>query len=330
MVLVRNRNHTSQEESKNGLWHLSGIWLNNDKAKIGILKSMQRRLPVSNNGFSALKPFLRWAGGKSRIVKVLVSFMPQSNFFNRYFEPFFGSGALFFCVCPNQAILSDLNRDLINCYKEVAHRPVEVWCLLQVYKECDSKEYYYHVRSQEPRRLDPVERAARFIYLNKAAFNGIYRVNQQGKFNVPYGPSFKGPALPEKSLLEAAGKLLKRAKLLAADYREVCESAKQGDFVYLDPPYPPTNGTAYFTHYTPFRFNWSDQQEVSRVFQELDKKGCFVMMSNSDRKEIRLMFQGYNMRRLNIIRWLGSNGNRFRVRELVVTNYNPSKLRREV
>jgi len=292
-----------------------------------ISKSMKRNLSMNNHDYPAVKPFLRWAGGKSKLVKTLVDFVPPSNSYDRYFEPFVGAGALFFHIGPSKAVLSDLNTDLINCYQQVAKHPEEVWNLLQVHREFNNKEYYYHIRSQKPEELKPIEQAARFIYLNKAAFNGIYRVNRQGVFNVPYGPSFKGPALPKKSLLEAVSDLLGRANLLAADYQEVCESAKRDDFIYLDPPYPPTNGTACFTHYTADRFNWDDQREVSKVFRNLDRKGCLVMMSNSDRKEIRSMFQGYYMQRLNVTRWLGSNGDRFKVHEIVVTNYNPREVR---
>ena len=288
---------------------------------------MKRNLSITNHKYSTVKPFLRWAGGKSKIVRSLVNFMPTSNSYDRYFEPFVGAGALFFYIGPSKAVLSDLNTDLINCYRQVATHPTEVWNLLQVHREFDSKKYYSHIRSQDLDKLKSIEQAARFIYLNKAAFNGIYRVNQQGKFNVPYGPSFKGPALPKKILLEAASDLLESANILAADYREVCKSAKRDDFVYLDPPYPPTNGTSYFTHYTAKRFNWDDQREVSKVFRNLDRKGCLVMMSNSDREEIRSMFQGYYMQQLNVTRWLGSNGDRFKVHEIVVTNYNPSEVR---
>lgn len=291
---------------------------------------MNVNLPTNNDDHPSLKPFLRWAGGKSKLVKSIKDFLPQSNSYDSYFEPFVGAGAMFFYINPSKAILSDINVDLINCYRQVAKHPIEVWNLLQIYKKLDSKEFYYNIRSQKIEELKPVEQAARFIYMNKAAFNGIYRVNQRGEFNVPYGPSFKGPALPEKCVLEDASEILNRAILLAADYREVCEMAKRGDFIYLDPPYPPTNGTAYFTHYSADRFNWDDQRQVSKVFRELDEKGCLVMMSNSDRKEIRSMYKGYYMQRLKVTRWLGSNGNRFKVDELVITNYNPSKLRRGV
>lgn len=291
---------------------------------------MKRNLAISTYDYAGVKPFLRWAGGKSKIVRVLAAFLPPPNSYHCYFEPFVGGGGLFFHLGPSKAVLSDLNEDLINCYREVSKYPCKVWEILQTYRKLDSKKFYYTIRSQRMEKLKPIERAARFIYLNKAAFNGIYRVNRQGQFNVPYGPSFNGPALPRSSVLEAASKLLKRSDLLAEDYHEVCNLAGRGDFVYLDPPYPPMNGTACFTHYTPDRFNWDDQQEISKVFQNLDRRGCLVMMSNSDRKKIRLMFQGYYMKRLKVTRWLGSNGKRFKVHELVVTNYDPFEVRRGI
>ena len=168
------------------------------------------------------------------------------------------------------------------------------------------------------------ERAARFIYLNKAAFNGIYRVNTNGYFNVPYGPSFNGPAIPSKEALILAGRCLLKAKIWTGDFEEVLANASSGDFVYLDPPYPPLSNTAYFTHYSPERFSWNDQKRVAGVFAELSKRGCLVMLSNSDQERVTSLYRRFYISRLNVVRWLGSNGDRFRVREILVTNYNPT------
>jgi len=270
-----------------------------------------------------MKPFLRWAGGKSKVVSRLIDFVPAKDAYDCYFEPFFGAGALFFRECPKRAVLSDLNGDLMNCYQQVALFPGKVWRHIRRHRLLDNRAYYLEVRSQRSSELSQLEQAARFIYLNKAAFNGIYRVNRLGDFNVPYGPSANGPVLPSKEVLFAASSLLVRSKLLVRDYRDVCGMARPGDFIYLDPPYPPTNGTSYFTHYTPSRFSWDDQKSVADTFRELDHKGCLVMMSNSDRKEIRGMFGKFHIHRLNVIRWIGSNGDRFGVYEVVVTNYDP-------
>lgn len=269
------------------------------------------------------KPFLRWAGGKAKWVKLLAKFIPEPESYNCYYEPFFGAGALFFFVNPSTATLSDLNKELMNCYRQVARKPLDVWALLEEYKERNSQEFYYFARSQSADNMTMVQRAARFIYLNKAAFNGIYRVNKQGEFNVPYGPSLRGPALPTKSSLETASNYLSRAKLISSDYRKVCKLPKQSDFVYLDPPYPPLNGGSSFQHYTVQRFGWNDQKAVARVFSALDRRGCLVMLSNSDCDMIRSMYQGYHLHRLSITRWLGANGRRFQVNEVIVTNYKP-------
>ena len=270
------------------------------------------------------RPFLRWAGGKSKWVRVLAESVPELGSYDRYFEPFVGAGALFFAVCPDRAVLSDSNGELMNCYRQVARNPLEVWGLLERYRERDSREFYYSVRSQKTESMSVIERAARFIYLNKAAFNGIYRVNTRGEFNVPYGPSSRGPAIPTKSSLEGAGWLLAGAQLITSDYQMVCRLPKRGDFVYLDPPYPPLDGASSFRHYTAQRFGWKDQEEVARTFNVLDRRGCLVMLSNSDCDMIRSMYRGFLLRQLSITRWLGANGNRFQVKEIIVTNYQPS------
>ena len=274
----------------------------------------------------AVKPFLRWAGGKSKLVGLLEKFMPEVGSYNCYFEPFFGAGALFFHTIPEKAVLSDLNEDLINCYQQVSKDPSGVWNLLEEYIVNNSREFYYTIRSQQIEKIKRVRRAARFIYLNKTAFNGIYRVNMKGEFNVPYGPSPNGPAFPSKICLESAGNALTRARLVYSDYRKICSLAKPGDFVYLDPPYPPLNETSSFRHYTVERFSWDDQQEVADLFERLDQKKCFVMLSNSDCDKVRLMYGKYQLHQLSVTRWLGANGNRFKVYEIVVTNYKPQLL----
>ena len=264
-------------------------------------------------------PFLRWAGGKSKIVHLLVRFVPSLQLYKRYIEPFLGGGALFFAVQPTRALLGDSNKELINCYQQVAREPEAVWKFLHLHLAKHSKKYYYSIR--ELTNGAPIERAARFVYINKTAFNGIYRVNRQGVFNVPFGPSESGPALPSKQVLLAASEALENAVMLAGDFQETCKSATTGDFVYLDPPYPPTSKSANFTHYTPDRFGDDDQKAVAAVFKDLDRKGCLVMLSNSDVKLIRNLYGGYSVQRLQVTRWLGSNGDRFKVHELVITNY---------
>jgi DNA adenine methylase len=268
----------------------------------------------------ALTPFLRWAGGKSKIVSQLAAFVPQPHRYGRYIEPFLGGGALFFSIRPRSSLLADLNRELINCYQQIALHPNQVWRLLQCHKSKHSKRYYYAIR--ELTNGTAIERAARFLYINKTAFNGIYRVNRKGKFNVPYGPSQSGPALPSEEVLMNASKALCNSEFAFGDFEATCSLAKPRDFVYLDPPYPPTSKSANFTHYTADRFGWKDQERVASVFTSLHKMGCLVMLSNSDVRPIRQLYIGFHHHRLQVTRWLGSNGDRFKVHELVITNYD--------
>jgi DNA adenine methylase len=267
-------------------------------------------------------PFLRWAGGKSKIVGSLKACLPPPASYNRYIEPFLGGGSLFFAVSPKEAILGDLNEDLINCYVQVSMHPYAVWSRLQAHLRSHSRQYYLQLRSRL-RNGDALERAARFIYINKSAFNGIYRVNRRGEFNVPYGPTLGGPALPTKVALANASKALRHATLLVASFEETCNLARPGDLVYLDPPYLPAGKSAFFTHYTADRFGERDHKHVAGVFRELDKRGCLLMMSNCDQRIIRALYQGYRVRKLDVTRWLGSDGNRFKARELVITNFRP-------
>jgi DNA adenine methylase len=270
-------------------------------------------------------PFLRWAGGKSKIARLLGEIVPPSTLYSRYIEPFLGSGAIFFHVRPSRALLADANTHLINCFAQVARDPRAVSHLLKGYLLRHSRDYYYHIRKLGLAEGTPIQRAARFIYINKAAFNGIFRVNRSGQFNVPFGPSQSGPAIPSEERLVAASRVLKRARLRAAPFEATCDSAGPGDFIYLDPPYPPLARSANFTHYTSDRFGMADQRRVADAFRELDSRGCLIMLSNADQPQIRDLYRGYCFTRLEVTRWLGSNGRRFRVHEIVVTNYDPPR-----
>lgn len=286
-----------------------------------------RHSSAKASNHSSPRPFLRWAGGKQRLVASLVEFVPSGDRYRTYFEAFFGGGAVYFAVQPKRAVLSDINADLINCYDWVRKKPKVVASLLRRYVRKDSEDFFYRVRDRSNGMTSPAACAAKFIYLNKAAFNGIYRVNKQGKFNVPYGPSTSGPAVPDRKELLAASKCLRRATLIAGDFEDVLRRAKRGDFVYLDPPYPPRSDTANFVHYSRDRFDWNEQLRVAKVFRRLAKRGCLVMLSNAYQKKIVSLYKKFRCHRLGATRWLGSNGDRFRVREIVVTNYAPAMLR---
>jgi DNA adenine methylase len=277
-----------------------------------------------------IRPFLRWAGGKQRLTKALIQFIPEQKHYERYIEPFIGGGAIFFAVQPKQAEISDINVELINCYKSVARNPQKISNLLEDYSKKEARTLYYSIRNQPLEGLTPDERAARFIFLNKSAFNGIYRENKNGRFNVPYGPSSNGPAIPTAERLLQAASCLRNAKMLVGDFEKFTEKARKGDFIYFDPPYPPRSKTACFNHYSKNRFTWEEQVRVADTFLKLSKRGCLVMLSNADKKEIRQLYKDFNIARLNAVRWLGSNGDRFGVREIVVTNYDPNRFNKSM
>jgi DNA adenine methylase len=281
-------------------------------------------MTTSQNLTESPAPILRWAGGKTRIVHFLRPLVPALDSGCTYVEPFLGGGALFFALKPKSAILGDSNSELINCYRQVANHPGEIVRLLSMHRRNHSKKYYYSLRQLTTGNA--VERAARFLYINKTAFNGIYRVNKRGIFNVPFGPSQSGPAIPSRDRLYSSSKILRQATFVVADFQHTASQAKEGDFVYLDPPYPPLRDSANFTHYTADRFGHEDQVRVAETFKQLHSRGCRVMLSNSDVKAIRALYRGFHFTTLEVTRWLGSNGDRFKVNEVVITNYNPSEL----
>lgn len=249
------------------------------------------------------KPFLRWAGGKTRSIPFLEDYLPLNfSTINNYYEPFLGAGSLFFHLKPRKAILSDNNEDLIGCYRAVKKNPDLISRYLNQHLEKSCEEYYYKMRRKYNNSKPSISKAALFIYLNKTCFNGIWRVNKKEEFNVPYG--FKEPPyLPPKEDLRKASLSLSNAKLLHKDYREAVKDAKKGDFVYFDPPYPPLNGTSYFTHYTKERFTKEDHVKLALLAKKLTKRDCYVLISNADIPFIRSLYDGvFNICELEVTR----------------------------
>ena len=275
---------------------------------------------VNGNAAPKIGPFLRWAGGKRQLRKILLNFLPADIGQRAYREPFLGGGSLFFAVQPKVAVLSDANEHLIRCYEFVRDEPELVARNLELHASNDSETYYYRVRDKYNRSLPSVEQAARFIYLNKTCFNGIFRVNSKGKFNVPYGQK-DSPAIPNEEELTIASGVLKNASLDACSFEKALESSSRGDFIYLDPPYPPLNGTAYFTHYTSDRFLEEDQRKLADYVRELDKGGCLLMISNADMPLVRRLYGAYNLVSLPVTRFLTCKAIRHKVKELIITNY---------
>jgi DNA adenine methylase len=257
-----------------------------------------------------------------------MDFLPSEDF-GTYWEPFLGSGALFFALGPQKAVLADVNSELISCYQQVKQDPNRVYDNMQKYVPKISKDYYYRTRRLFNNVRGQGEQAARFIFLNRTGFNGIYRVNNSGDYNVPYG--FKEPPpFPSRKDLKEASKLLQEASLHNKSYHIVLayKKLKAKDFIYLDPPYLPHNlETAYFTHYTDGGFDLEDHKKLAKLANGLHKKGCFVMISNSDNKEIRKLYRGLHWRfhKLPVMRFIAANGTRNSVNELIITNYRVGK-----
>lgn len=269
------------------------------------------------------RPFLKWAGGKTQLADALLERMPPV--FNVYHEPFLGGGALFFRLYREgrirRAVLSDLNAELIDTYIAIRDYPLEVIRLLSEFPY--DKQFYYAIREKDPWQLSLPERAARMIYLNKTGYNGLYRVNRQGKFNVPFG-RYKSPKYLDRENLLAVSRALQDVDILCTPFETVLERAAPGDFVYFDPPYVPLSKTANFTSYLADGFGPSDQERLRNVCVELSKKGVYVMLSNSDTQTIRSLYglPYFVIDEVLANRAINSNGaKRGKITELVITNY---------
>lgn len=266
-------------------------------------------------------------GGKTQLLKQYSSIYPKK--FNRYFEPFLGSGAVFFGIKqkfnPKYSILSDVNGDLVNTFKTVRDNPEKLIKLLKWHKEKDnSQEYFNKQRDIFNNMKGGLEKAALFIYLNKTCFNGLYRVNSEGKFNVPFG-KYKKPAIVQEDKIRKASKLLQGVKIFVSDFINAVNKAKEKDFVYFDPPYFPLSKTSSFTSYQKDTFLEKEQRQLAELFKKLDKKGCFVMSSNSDTDFIKSLYTNYKIHPIKARRMINCNGSgRGKINEIVVTNFNSS------
>jgi DNA adenine methylase len=272
-------------------------------------------------------PFLKWAGGKTQLLPQLEPLYPAPEGVRRYIEPFVGSAAVFFHVRsllrPGQVILSDNNEELIHVYRAVRDDVKSLIRRLSRHKAAHSREHYYAVRRENPARMPPSSRAARLIYLNKTCFNGLYRVNSRGEFNVPMG-RYSDPPILDARNLRAVSAALRGVDLRVAHFSEVLEFARAGDFIYFDPPYHPLSATSYFTAYTKGSFGEADQRELARVYRELDRRGCLVMLSNSAAPLIEKLYKGFDVRKVYARRSINSNATRRgQIQEVVVLNYVP-------
>jgi DNA adenine methylase len=271
------------------------------------------------------RPFLKWAGGKGQLLDQFRPLLPREC--ANYFEPFAGGAALFFSLhrrFRGNVVLSDINRELVDCYLAVQTRVEDVIRALEVHVY--SAVHYYRVRDIDPDGVSLPERAARTIYLNRAGYNGLYRVNRAGRFNVPFG-RHTNPLLCNAEKLRACSAALAGVKIEVRDFEEVLTNAKERDFVYFDPPYVPLSDTADFTSYVAGGFDWHEQERLAGVFGELANGGVRVMLSNSDTPAVRRLYAGFRIHTVSAPRSINSNANRRgKVGEVVVRNFDGDRL----
>ena len=261
------------------------------------------------------KPILKWAGGKTQMLGDLLPKVPTS--FGRYIEPFFGGGAMFFALQPENAVIADSNPELINMYREVADHVEDVIQCLKQYE--NTSEMFYAVRSQEWTTLPKAEAAARTIFLNRTCFNGLYRVNKQGQFNVPYG-KYKNPKICDEDGLRAASVALQKVDILCGDYLLVLEHyAQPGDFIFLDPPYLPVSEYADFKRYTKEQFYEEDHIELSKMIMALHERGCYVILTNSNHPLVHALYAPFNIDVIQTKRHISCNGSTRKGEDVIVT-----------
>jgi DNA adenine methylase len=263
-----------------------------------------------------LDPLLRWAGSKRQLRGCLAEYW-SSLTFNRYVEAFAGSCSLFFWLGPPKAVLADKNQDLMEVYEVLRERPDELYALASSYRR--NRKTYYHLRSLDPESLSPLQRAARFVFLNRFCFNGIYRTNRNGQFNVPFSPRKTGE-MPSLGSFRACAQLLRSAVLRATDFGTTLRRARAGDFVYIDPPYA-TDRRRVFTEYGPRPFGPEDLGRLERHLRSLDSRGIGFVLSYADCAEVRNMRRAWHARTVTVRRNVaGFQNARRRAREVIISN----------
>jgi DNA adenine methylase len=279
---------------------------------------------ITREYISDAAPILKWAGGKSQLLKQYQPFFPSRSSFQTYYEPFAGSAAVFFHLQPTHSLLADMNEQLIDLYKAIQQDVEGVIGALKQHR--NEQEYYYEIRAQDPDELSPQERAARLIFLNKTCYNGLFRVNRSGRFNVPFG-RYTNPTICNEKRLRAASQALADVELKFMDFEEAVDGAREGDFVYFDPPYVPLNSTSNFTSYHRFDFGTADHERLATTFHRLVAQNIDVMLSNSDTPLVRKLYGGSDYRVIEVQARRNINSKASRrgpITELLITNQTPS------
>ncbi len=267
-------------------------------------------------------PFLKWAGGKRQLISQMNKYFPKN--FNKYIEPFLGGGAVLFYLKPDFSIIIDINKDLINCYKVIKNNVKDLIDLLKTQK--NEKSYYYKIRALDRDeekfiKLSNIEKASRIIYLNRCCYNGLYRVNSKGQFNVPFG-KYKNPNFCDEENLIAVSKVLENVKIIHGSFDTCLDYAEKDDFIYFDPPYYPISKTSSFTSYTKENFGENSQQKLFNVFKRLDERDCKLMLSNSYSEYIKNLYKDYKIITLDARRAINCNAEkRGNINVLLILNY---------
>ena len=281
------------------------------------------------NNTKKAKPFLKWVGGKGQLLTQFEGLLPKT--YNSYFEPFIGGGAVFFSINPKKAHINDINKTLVQTYIHIKN---DVKKLIESLKKLEDeflakdtearKEFYYLIREKyNSLSHEDFEKSLYFLFFNKTAFNGVYRENSKGGFNVPIG-SYKNPKIVDEENLRAVSEILSNTKITSGSFVDAVKNAKAGDFVYFDPPYHPLSETSSFTSYSKDSFSKDDQIKLRDLFIELDKKGVYVMLSNSSAPFIQEIYSGYKQIPVFASRMINSKADkRGKISEVVIINYDP-------
>ncbi|MFW9890226.1 MAG: DNA adenine methylase [Candidatus Thorarchaeota archaeon] len=278
---------------------------------------------------------VKWAGGKTQILSRLRDFIPED--FGTYYEPFLGGGAFFFYLfrigALKESILADFNSDLIMLYTIIRDHTDDLVRELKYGKYLNNRIAYVKIRDTfnrcKKRRGSKIRQAARMLYLNKVSYNGLYRVNAKGEFNVPFG-RHKNPRILDEGNLMAVGKALRSVDLFCADFSDSLSTAREGDFIYLDPPYAPLNSTSVFTSYIEGGFDYEQQERLANCFSGLSEKGCYVLQSNSATDYIRNLYADFRMEEIHVARPISSKvSTRNSIQELLISNFEPQVIQKK-
>lgn len=273
----------------------------------------------------ALKPFVKWAGGKRQLLDRLSERVPKS--YNRYYEPFIGSGALLLALQPTSAVINDVNAQLLNVYKQLKIDANEVIHIVSSFDENECNQDMYLLMRQRyndkiSQNILDAECAALTIWINKHCFNGLYRVNSKGLFNVPYNNKVSGSSIDEANL-RAIGNYLNKnlVEIRHTDFEVACSDVKRGDFIYFDSPYIPVSATANFTDYTKDGFTLEDHKRLAEFFRRLHERGAYLMLSNNDVPLVHELYASFNIEKIDVLRNINRNAAKRKGQEVIIRNY---------